>query len=261
MKILLTNDDGVYAGGLTAMRDYLSQSHDVCTIAPLTEQSGISQAITFLVPLFARHIDAPHPNSRIAISGTPVDCIKLALFELCPWTPDIIISGINGGLNAGNNILYSGTVAAALEGARCGIRSFAVSLEYEDDMEYEAAAQIAGPLIEQIVASDVSPKVCININIPTAAVSGQRDVVIVPMEAISRGQYYVEGQDPKHRKFYWSTHGPPPKIGPVTTDEEALRQGKITVTPLDSDLTCAKSIAQLDRLNLLGTSQETPQHD
>lgn len=261
MKILLTNDDGVYAGGLTAMRNFLSQSHDVCTIAPLTEQSGISQAITFLVPLFARHIDAPQPNSRIAISGTPVDCIKLALFELCPWTPDVIISGINGGLNAGNNILYSGTVAAALEGARCGIRSFAVSLEYEDDMEYDAAAQIAGPLIEQIVASEVSPKVCININIPTAAVSGPREVVVVPMEAISRGQYYVEGQDPKHRKFYWSTHGPPPKIGPVTTDEEALRHGKITVTPLDSDLTCSKSIAQLDGLKLDGSSHEAPQHD
>lgn len=227
------------------MREYLSRDNDVCTIAPLTEQSGISQAITFLVPLFARHIDAPQPDSRVAISGTPVDCIKLALFELCPWTPDIIVSGINGGLNAGNNILYSGTVAAALEGARCGIRSFAVSLEYEDEMQYDIAAEIAGPMIEQIVAAGVSPKVCMNINIPTAAIGGTREIVVVPMEAISRGQYYVEGQDPKHRKFYWSTHGPPPKIGPVTTDEQALREGKITVTPLDSDLTCADSITKL----------------
>lgn len=249
MKILLTNDDGVYAGGLTAMREFLSRRHDVCTIAPLTEQSGISQAITFLVPLFARYIDAPQENSRVAISGTPVDCIKLALFELCPWTPDIIVSGINGGLNAGNNILYSGTVAAALEGARCGIRSFAVSLEYEDDMQYDIASEIAGPMIEQIVATENSPAACININIPTAAIDGPREVVVVPMESISRGQYYVEGQDPKHRKYYWSTHGPPPKIGPVTTDEEALRQGKITVTPLDSDLTCAASIAKLKRLD------------
>ena len=250
MKILLTNDDGVYAGGLTSMREYLSQEHEVCTIAPLTEQSGISQAITFLVPLFARQIDAPQANSRVAISGTPVDCIKLALFELCPWTPDIIISGINGGLNAGNNILYSGTVAAALEGARCGIRSFAVSLEYEDEMQYDVAAEIAGPMIEQILKAGASPKVCININIPTAALNGPRDIVVVPMESISRGQYYVEGQDPKHRKYYWSTHGPSPKIGPVTTDEHALREGKITVTPLDSDLTCADSIAKLKGLRL-----------
>ncbi len=252
MKILLTNDDGVYAGGLAAMREYLSRDHEVCTIAPLTEQSGISQAITFLVPLFARHIDFPEPNSRVAISGTPVDCIKLALFELCPWTPDVIVSGINGGLNAGNNILYSGTVAAALEGARCGIRSFAVSLEYEDNMQYDIAAEIAGPMIEQIVKTGASPKVCININIPSAAISGPRDIVIVPMESISRGQYYVEGQDPKHRKYYWSTHGPPPKIGPVTTDEHALREGKITVTPLDSDLTCADSVAKLRGLRFEG---------
>ncbi len=248
MKILLTNDDGVYAGGLAAMREYLSRDHEVCTIAPLTEQSGISQAITFLVPLFARQIDGPHPNSRVAISGTPIDCVKLALFELCPWKPDIIVSGINGGLNAGNNILYSGTVAAALEGARCGIRSFAVSLEYEDEMRYDIAAEIAGPMIESILNAGAAPQVCININIPTAAIDGSRDVVIVPMQSISRGQYFVEGQDPKHRKYFWSTHGPSPKIGPATTDEEALREGKITVTPLDSNLTCEESMQILNRV-------------
>jgi 5'-nucleotidase len=249
MKILLTNDDGVYAGGLAAMREYLSREHDVCTIAPLTEQSGISQAITFLVPLFARQIDTPQSNSRIAISGTPVDCIKLALFELCPWKPDLIVSGINGGLNAGNNILYSGTVAAALEGARCGIRSFAISLEYEDEMRYDAAAEIAGPMIQSILQTGAPAQVCFNINIPTAAIHGRRNVVIVPMQSISRGQYFVEGQDPKHRKYYWSTHGPPPKIGPVTTDEEALREGNITVTPLDSNLTCDESMRRLRQID------------
>jgi 5'-nucleotidase len=112
-------------------------------------------------------------------------------------------------------------------------------------MRYNVAAEIAGPMIDAILRTDASPQVCININIPTAAIEGKRDVVVVPMQSISRGQYYVEGQDPKHRKYYWSTHGPPPKIGPATTDEEALRAGKITVTPLDSNLTCDASLQKL----------------
>jgi 5'-nucleotidase len=253
MKILLTNDDGIYARGLAAMGEYLARNHDVHTIAPLTEQSGISQAITFLLPLFARRLDGGPGQSRIAISGTPVDCVKLALFELCPWKPDVIISGINGGLNAGNNVLYSGTVAAALEGARSGIHSFAVSLEYEDEMHYDAAAEIAGPIIERILASEPKPQVCFNVNIPTLAIHGPREIVIVPMEAISRGSYFVEGQDPKHRKFYWSTHGPaPPKIGPVTTDEYALGEGKITITPLDSDLTCHRTVERIRAIDFGG---------
>jgi 5'-nucleotidase len=248
MKVLLTNDDGVYAGGLAAMGERLARDHEVFTIAPLTEQSGISQAITFLIPLFARTIESRPGYTRIAISGTSIDCIKLALFELCPWKPDLIVSGINGGLNAGNNVLYSGTVAAALEGARSGIPSFAVSLEYEEMMRYDIAAEIALPIIERIFGSNPNPQIGFNINIPTAAVHGPREVVVVPMEAISRGSNFVVGQDPKHRKYFWSTHGPAPKVGPVTTDEHALQLGKITVTPLDSDLTCRQSMLHIQSI-------------
>ncbi|MDG2409211.1 MAG: 5'/3'-nucleotidase SurE, partial [Pirellulales bacterium] len=127
MHILLTNDDGIYAPGLEAMEKELRKIGDVSLVAPATEQSGVSHSITFLSPLVCKAVYDGERHRGWAVEGSPADCVKLAITELCSEPPDLVVSGINGGLNAGINVLYSGTVAAAIEGAFFGIESIAVS--------------------------------------------------------------------------------------------------------------------------------------
>ena len=129
MQILLTNDDGIYAPGLAALERELRQLGDVCVVAPATEQSGVGHSITFLSPLVVKELFDGDRRRGWAVEGSPADCVKIGVFEFCPRRPDLVVSGINGGLNAGINVLYSGTVAAAIEGAFFEITSMAVSLE------------------------------------------------------------------------------------------------------------------------------------
>jgi len=140
--ILLTNDDGIYAPGLTALEDELREIGEVCVVAPATEQSGVGHSITFLRPLVCKEIFDGERRRGWAVEGSPADCVKLGVFELCPRRPDLVVSGLNGGLNAGINVLYSGTVAAAIEGAFFCITSFACSLEYDEHAEFAKASRI-----------------------------------------------------------------------------------------------------------------------
>jgi len=129
VKILLTNDDGIYAPGLAALETELRNIGDVTIVAPATEQSGVGHSITFLKPLVCKEVFDGDRRRGWAVEGSPADCVKIGLFEFCDGPPDLVVSGINGGLNAGINVLYSGTVAAAIESACFGITSVAVSLE------------------------------------------------------------------------------------------------------------------------------------
>ena len=152
MQILLTNDDGIYAPGLAAMERALNRLGDVAVVAPATEQSGVGHSITFLTPLVVKEIfDGPRRRGW-AVEGSPADSVKIGISEFCPKRPDLVVSGINGGLNAGINVLYSGTVAAAIEGAFFDITSVAVSLEYDEHAQFDKAAQMACDVIKQILA-------------------------------------------------------------------------------------------------------------
>ena len=144
MRILLTNDDGVYAPGLAAMEQQLRHLGEVVVVAPSTEQSGVGHSITFLTPLICKSIHRDGRHWAWAVDGSPADCVKLAIGELYRDQPiDLVVSGINSGLNAGISVLYSGTVAAAIEGAFFGVTSVAVSLEYDEDADFQSAAVIA----------------------------------------------------------------------------------------------------------------------
>lgn len=146
MRILLTNDDGIYAPGLAAMRTALARLGEVFVVAPATEQSGVGHSITFLTPLMASQVFDGDEARGWAVEGSPADCVKLALAKLCidengePFRPDLVVSGMNYGLNAGINVLYSGTVAAATEAAINDLPAIAVSLEWDDHARFEAAA-------------------------------------------------------------------------------------------------------------------------
>ena len=143
MQILLTNDDGIYAPGLAAMERELCKLGEVCVVAPATEQSGVGPFDHFLSPLMVKEMFDGQRRRGWAVEGSPADCVKIGVFEFCPRRPDLVVSGINGGLNAGINVLYSGTVAAAIEGAFFGITSVAVSLEFDEQPQFDKAARLA----------------------------------------------------------------------------------------------------------------------
>jgi 5'-nucleotidase len=234
----LTNDDGIHAPGLAAMEHELRKIGHVNVVAPATEQSGVGHSITYLSPLVCQEIFDGSQHRGWAVEGSPADCVKIGVFEFCEERPDLVVSGINGGLNAGINVLYSGTVAAAIEGAFFGITSVAVSLEYDEHANFAKAARIARGIIERLLQYDGAKTNLFNLNIPTAAVSTDHaELKIVPMGVSQYGTDFIRRKDPKGRPYYWATLDPPP---PPTDDESdllALREGHITLTPLEYDMT------------------------
>ena len=247
MLILLTNDDGIYAPGIRALEKELKQFADVTLVAPAVEQSGVGHSVTFLTPVIAR--EEYEVDGRVrrgwAVEGSPADCVKLGLFEFCPRRPDVVVSGINGGLNAGINVLYSGTVAAAIEGAFFGLTSIAVSLEYNEHANFAKAAELARRIIEQLLAQKGPGPQLFNLNIPTAALDRPTEVRVVPMGLDRYGESYEKRIDPRGRPYYWATNDPPPRPGQIETDLTALSKGFITVTPLDFNLTKQSYLDQM----------------
>ncbi|MEM9412728.1 MAG: 5'/3'-nucleotidase SurE [Planctomycetota bacterium] len=257
MKILITNDDGVHASGIIEFAQLLQKEHQVFMVAPRTEQSGISQAITFLRPLFPIELgdlwesDSPIPG--FSIDGTPTDCVKLALSELCPFKPDLILSGINAGLNAGSNVFHSGTVAGAMAGAQFGIPSIAVSLEYSTNMNFKAASALAVPLVERALNTNWPERIALNINIPQSALIAEHEVKVVPVETNPLGYSFDQGVDPKGRKYFWANNKPDPEPSSFATDCSELKDGHVTVSPITFNINADHDIQLFRDLNLTST--------
>jgi len=246
VQILLTNDDGIYAPGLAALEHQLLKMGDVTVAAPLMEQSGVGHSITYLTPLMARKVfDAAGQQRGWAVEGSPADCVKLAVSELCPARPDLVVSGINSGLNAGINVLYSGTVAAAIEGAFFGITSVAVSLEYDDAARYEAAAEKAAAIIGQVLAQPTAERRLYNLNIPHQAIDTEAAVHVVPVATAPWSEDFEKRKDPRGRSYYWATGVAPNPPSDIETDLSALRAGHITLTPLQFDMTHRDQLEQM----------------
>jgi 5'-nucleotidase len=248
--ILLTNDDGIYAPGLSALEEELRRLGDVVVVAPSTEQSGVGHSITYLTPLIVKEVFRNHggpgdEHRGWAVDGSPADCVKIGVHQFCPRTPDLVVSGINNGLNAGINILYSGTVAAAIEGAFFGITSAAVSLEFSEHAPFSKAAQLATTILAQILEKKRTEPQLYNLNIPTAALTGTPDVWTVPMNVTRYGDRFEKRTDPWGRDYYWLTGGPAPTTPGHETDLSALAKGKVTLTPLDYNMTRQSILAEM----------------
>jgi len=237
MLALLTNDDGIFAPGLAALERAMRRLGDVSVVAPSTEQSGVGHAITFLTPLTAKEIFDGSRSRGWAVDGSPADAVKLGISEFCPKRPDVVVSGINAGLNAGINVLYSGTVAAAIEGAFFGITSIAVSLEYDEHGDFDRAAEIALDVIRELLSRSPPAGSLYNINIPTRALHGIPALRVVPMSTARYGEAFERRVDPRGRPYYWSTNEPPPPPSATESDVTALAAGDVTLTPLHFDLT------------------------
>ncbi|MCL2005660.1 MAG: 5'/3'-nucleotidase SurE [Planctomycetaceae bacterium] len=251
MRILLTNDDGVYAPGLAAMERVLRQLGEVYVVAPLREQSGVAHSITFLTPLQAGKVYVNDKHWAWAVDGTPADCVKLAISTILPDPPDLVVSGMNGGLNSGLNVLYSGTVAAAVEGALYGITSIAVSLQSTKNAPFQQAADLALGIIEKIWKQNTAPGRLYSINIPIEALKQDMpEVKVVPVNATECWETYERRMDTVGRPYYWLAGSSNPRQATgtpsdVLTDSAAILQGYITVTPLSYDLTDEQRLREM----------------
>ncbi len=253
MRILLTNDDGVFAPGLSALEQQLRHLGEVVVVAPTTEQSGVGHSITFLTPLICKSIHRDGRHWAWAVDGSPADCVKLAIGELFKDQPiDLVVSGINNGLNAGINVLYSGTVAAAIEGAFFGVTSVAVSLEYDEDADFQTAAVIARNVIGGIAQQPTAAGRLFNLNIPTAATESPKDVRVVPMGLAQYGESTKNAKTPGGRDYYWALWSEPEQPPVELADVTELRRGNVTLTPLHFDLTEQSLLQSMPSWNLQG---------
>lgn len=249
MRILLTNDDGIYAPGLRALLPELRKLGEVVVVAPATEQSGVGHSVTILTPLLVQEIrdDAGEPLGW-AVEGRPADCVKLALRELLPEPPDLLVSGLNAGSNAGINVLYSGTVAAAIEGAFFKCVSIACSLEYvrATPPNFARGAELACRVIEQLVVRKPARGSLFNINIPDLERGPVRGIRTVPQNVAPYVESYDRRIDPRGRLYFWShPEFSCPEPHP-DTDVSLLAEGWITVTPLQFDLTYAARLRDMN---------------
>jgi 5'-nucleotidase len=240
MHILLTNDDGVYAPGLRALLPELRKLGEVTIVAPANEQSAVGHSITLLTPILVQEVfDEQDRSLGWAVEGKPADCVKLALTEFFKAPPDLVVSGINAGSNAGINVIYSGTVAAAIEGAFFDITSIAVSLEYTKPvhLNFPRAAELGRRVIEQILERRPTPGMLFNINIPSLDRGEPRGIRVVPQGLLRYRESYDRRKDPRGRTYFWITPDLQTPEHGEDTDVTALAQQFITITPLKFDLT------------------------
>jgi 5'-nucleotidase len=248
VQILLTNDDGVFAPGLRALRKELLRLGDVTVIAPALEQSAVGHSITILSPLVVKEVDDDDGTTLgWMVEGSPADSVKLAICELMPRPPDLIVSGINAGANAGINVLYSGTVAAAIEGAFFKITSVAVSLELSEHFDYPYAARHATGVIERILSHNPPAGSLFNINLPAHSRGEPKGVRVVPMGIGRHGEGFERRIDPRGRTYSWMTYLPPYNLEGPETDVTSLSEGHITVTPLHFNMTRHDQLDELSR--------------
>jgi 5'-nucleotidase len=248
MRILLTNDDGINAPGLKVLEEIAATlSDDVWVCAPAEEQSGAGHSLTLSRPVRLRR----HSERRWSVSGTPTDAVMLAMKEVLPGAPDLILSGVNRGANLGDDVTYSGTVSAAMEGALAGIRSIALSQVYAregmgDAVPFSAAKAWGEKVLRPLLDWDIPPRTLVNVNFPPVAAEAVQGIRAVRQgfHDYARGSV-VEGTDPRGYRYYWfGLYGIEHTPG-HDTDLEAVGDGYISVTPLQLDLTHDAALAAL----------------
>ncbi len=233
-RILVTNDDGVFSEGIKLLAKALSDLGEVVVVAPDREQSATGHALTLSRPLRLTKLE---PN-WYAVDGTPTDCVNLGLLHLLKdHKPDLVCSGINFGLNLGDDVTYSGTVSATFEGTLLGVPSLAFSQEVAEGFSFEPAARFARLLAGMVLAEETLPEdLILNVNVPAGPAGSIGGVTFTRLGRRTYQQTVTEKLDPRGRKYYWIAGTP--KWKPETgTDFEAISEGKISITPLHLDLT------------------------
>lgn len=232
MKILVSNDDGVQAHGISILAQALQSLGKVVVVAPDRNRSGASNSLTLDNPLRVRELD----NGFYSVEGTPTDCVHLAITGLLSFKPDLVISGINAGANLGDDVFYSGTVAAAMEGRFLGIPSMAISLAGSHE-HYQTAAMAAKNIAAFLLENPLPENTMLNINVPDVTIDELQGFEITRMGTRHRAEKMIAELDPRGNPIYWvGLPGPEQDAGPGT-DFHAINSHKISITPLQLDLT------------------------
>ncbi len=241
MKILVSNDDGYLATGVNVLADALSTAAEVFVVAPDRNHSGASNSLTLHSPLRIRKI-----RDRVfCVNGTPSDSVHLALSGYLDFEPDIVVSGINHGANLGDDVIYSGTVAAAVEGRFLGFPAIAVSLVGPRGTQFEAAGRVALDLVRRLRNHRLPPDIILNVNVPDRPYEELAGLRSTRLGFRHRSEPLIRSKDPHDRTIYWiGPAGPGQDAGPGT-DFEAVEQGAVSVTPLKVDLTRHEAIPEL----------------
>ena len=251
MRILITNDDGIHAPGLKILENIAKTlTDDIYVVAPATDQSGVSHSLSLNDPLRLRTISDRHH----ALKGTPTDCVIFALKHLLKDTPpDLVLSGVNSGTNIAEDVIYSGTIAAAMEGTLLGVPSIALSQGYgaagRDNMHWDCAQFHAPGIIRKILANGIPKDIVINLNFPNCPAADTQGIAIT-VQGRRDAQFLKidERADGRGIAYYWIAFTRSPQTPGQGTDLEALAAKKISITPLRIDLTDAPALAQLTRL-------------
>lgn len=250
MRVLLTNDDGIHAPGLFALYQELKKDFDLYIVAPETEMSAVGHAITLTLPLRVQKINKNGTFYGYGVTGTPADCVKIAIQELLKAPPDVILSGINLGANVGVNVLYSGTVSAANEGAFFGIKSAAISLNTRQNPDFGFAAKFSREIIKFMTGQGLTQGTALNVNIP-AVPEDRIDGVAITRQGVSRFREKFERRvDPRGNIYYWLSGETPVEEEDPEADASALKARMITITPINYDLTCREEIERLKTCDL-----------
>ncbi len=250
--ILVTNDDGITARGLQALRDALADLGEIMVVAPATEMSAVGHAITLSDPLRVWSFEKNGGFFGYAVKGTPADCVKVAYWALLNGKPkwDLVVSGINHGANTGIDIIYSGTVSAATEGAILGVPSFAISLATFEKKDFGVAAKFARQLAEEVLAKGLPKGVFLNVNVPPLPEEEIRGVRVTKQSRAVYEERYDIRKDPRNRTYYWLAGE---KVGipqDETVDDYAVKAGYISVTPIHFDLTNYAFLSELETWRL-----------
>jgi 5'-nucleotidase len=249
MRILLSNDDGILAPGIAALRDALSALGEVSVVAPEEPQSATAHGITFPGPVAARRIHVQDAFFGWSVDGRPADCVKLGVTELLEHKPDLVVSGINDGANASLNVLYSGTVAAAAEGALMGYPAVAVSMERGVERDFRRGARIAVPIIRRLIEGGLRRGELINVNIPDLKPGIPRGVRVVPQATRTMETRFVRHSAPDGRDYYWLCGAEVWHGDPCDSDLDAIMDGYVAITPLHFDMTRYEMMKDLQQWN------------
>jgi 5'-nucleotidase len=240
MRILLSNDDGYFAPGLAALHAALSPLAEVTVVAPERDRSGASNSLTLDRPLMLRQA----PSGFFYVNGTPTDCVHLAVTGMLDHLPDIVISGINHGANMGDDTIYSGTVAAATEGYLLGVPAIAISLAAHSARHFDSAAAVAADLVRRLAATPPAEPVLLNVNVPDLPASELGAPLVTRLGRRHKAEPVVKSTNPRGQTVYWVGAAGAAADAGEGTDFHAVAAGRVSITPLQMDLT---RYAQIER--------------
>lgn len=233
MRILLSNDDGYQAPGLRALADMLAPLVNITVVAPDRDRSGSSNSLTLDTPIRAHTME----NGFIRVEGTPTDCVHLAITGLLEQEPDMVVAGINAGANMGDDVIYSGTVAAATEGRFLGLPAMAVSMASHEPEYFSTGARVVARLISHLQMSPLNAESILNINVPDIPYGELKGIRVTRLGHRHKAEAVVKQLDPRGRPVYWVGPAGPEQDAGAGTDFDAVRNGYVSVTPIQVDLT------------------------